>query len=71
MTDERRTRKEWVTLAIAVFVLTAVCLLAAQWQWHRYNSREAAIAVVESNYTAAPVALEELVSGPGAELQDE
>lgn len=68
MTDERRTPREWAMLAVAVLVLTAVCLLAARWQWHRYNSREDAIAVVEANYTADPVALEEVIPGPGSEL---
>ncbi|WP_029253274.1 SURF1 family cytochrome oxidase biogenesis protein [Paraoerskovia marina] len=70
MTDAHRTPREWATLAVAVVLLTVVCLLAARWQWHRYHVREEAIAVVESNYESEPVPLEEVVTGPGDELDE-
>ncbi|WP_286217899.1 SURF1 family cytochrome oxidase biogenesis protein [Paraoerskovia sediminicola] len=50
---------------MGVILLAAVCLAAARWQWHRYESRNAAIAVVESNYDAAPVPADDLWPAPG------
>lgn len=63
-----RTRRQWVTLGLAAVLLAALCVLAAFWQWHRYTDRQEQIDLVEANYTAEPVPLEELVAGPGATL---
>jgi cytochrome oxidase assembly protein ShyY1 len=63
-----RTRRQWVTLAVAAVVLAALCLLAARWQWDRYHERQHQIDLVESNYSAEPVPLDRLLPGPGAAL---
>ncbi|SKC82515.1 SURF1 family cytochrome oxidase biogenesis protein [Krasilnikoviella flava] len=63
-----RTRRQWITLGLGAVLLAALCVLAAVWQWHRYTWREAQIALVETNYTATPDALDELLPEPGAVL---
>lgn len=67
---EPRTRRQWVTLALGVVVLVALCLVAGRWQWHRYESRTAQIETVEANYDAAPVPVDALLDGPGAVVAD-
>ncbi|OLT51347.1 hypothetical protein BJF88_15050 [Cellulosimicrobium sp. CUA-896] len=57
-----------MTLAVGVVVLVALCLVAGRWQWNRYVDREAEIQRIEANYTAAPVPLADVVTGPGAAL---
>jgi cytochrome oxidase assembly protein ShyY1 len=61
----RRTRRQWVTLGLAAVLLSALCVLAAFWQWHRYTDRQAQIALVEANYTAEPAPLSDFLDGPG------
>jgi cytochrome oxidase assembly protein ShyY1 len=65
-----RTRRQWVTLGVAAVLLAVLCLVAARWQWHRYHEREAQIDLIESNYEAEPVPLDELVPAPGAVLAE-
>ncbi|WP_265523649.1 SURF1 family protein [Oerskovia flava] len=65
---EPRTRREWVTLAVGVLVLVALCLVAGRWQWNRYVEREEQIAAIEANYTADAVPLTDVLPGPGAVL---
>ncbi|MCK0115907.1 cytochrome oxidase assembly protein ShyY1 [Isoptericola sp. CG 20/1183] len=64
----KRTRRQWVTLGLAAVLLAALCVLAAFWQWHRYTDRQEQIDLVDANYAAQPVPLEELVAGPGSTL---
>ncbi|AEG44144.1 SURF1 family protein [Isoptericola variabilis] len=63
-----RTRRQWFTLGVAAVLLAVLCLVAARWQWHRYTDREAQIDLVESNYSAEPVPVADLLDGPGAVL---
>ncbi len=63
-----RTRRQWLTLGVAAVLLAVLCLVAARWQWHRYSEREAQIDLVESNYSAEPVRVDDLLPGPGARL---
>jgi len=65
-----RTPREWVTLAVGVVVLVALCLVAGRWQWNRYVDRDAEIQQIEANYVATPVPVEDVLPGPGAELDD-
>lgn len=53
-------RRAATTVLVAV-VVAAGCVVAGVWQWNRHTDRGAAIALVEANYGAAPVPLEELV----------
>ena len=64
----KRTRRQWATLGLAAVLLAGLCVLAAFWQWHRYTDRQEQIDLVQVNYAAAPVPLEELVATPGATL---
>ncbi|WP_217615722.1 SURF1 family protein [Cellulomonas sp. GbtcB1] len=54
-----------VLLAVAVSV---ACVFLGRWQWHRHVARDAAIRLVEQNYSADPVPLDALLPEPGAEL---
>jgi len=54
-----------VLLAVAVSV---ACVFLGRWQWHRHVARDAAIRLVEQNYSADPVPLAELLPEPGATL---
>jgi cytochrome oxidase assembly protein ShyY1 len=65
---EPRTLRQWVTLALGVLLVAALCVLAGRWQWHRYESRSAQIEIIESNYDAEPVPLSDVLDGPGAVL---
>lgn len=60
-----RTPRQWVSLALGVALLFTGCVLAGFWQWNRHVDRDAQIAVIEANYTAEPVPIEELLDGPG------
>lgn len=72
MTDpevrEPRTTRQWVILAVAAVVLAALCVVAARWQWTRYEDRTAQIRVIEANWSAEPVPVEDVLAGPGAVL---
>jgi len=54
-----------VLLAVAVSV---ACVFLGRWQWHRHVARDAAIRLVEQNYSADPVPLDALLPEPGATL---
>ncbi len=57
-----RSSQQWAVLFCGVLAVVALCLLAGRWQWHRYESREAEIARIESNYKATPVPLDHLAT---------
>jgi cytochrome oxidase assembly protein ShyY1 len=54
-----------VLLAVAVAV---ACVFLGRWQWHRHVARDAAIRLVEQNYSAEPVRLDALLPAPGSAL---
>ena len=58
-------RRVVATLGVAVLVATG-CGLLGLWQWHRHETRSAAVAVVLANYDAQPVALADLLGADGA-----
>lgn len=61
-----RTTRQWVVLAIAAVVLAALCLVAGRWQWNRAQARDAEIELVNANWSAPVVPVEEILPGPGA-----
>jgi len=63
----RRQALGLVVLAVAVAV---TCTFLGRWQWQRHVDRDAAIAVVEANYAAAPVDLADVVADPDAALPE-
>lgn len=65
-----RTPRQWVTLAVGVLVLVALCLVAGRWQWNRYVAREAEIERIETNYASEPVPVDAVLDGPGATLDE-
>ncbi|MGI5191142.1 SURF1 family protein [Promicromonospora sp. CA-289599] len=61
-----RTTRQWVILAVAAVVLAALCLVAGRWQWDRAESRNAEIDLVNANWSAPVVPVDEVLPGPGA-----
>ncbi len=61
-----RTTRQWVILAVAAVVLAALCLVAGRWQWNRSEARNAEIDLINANWSAPAVPVEEVLDGPGA-----
>jgi cytochrome oxidase assembly protein ShyY1 len=57
-----------VGLVLLGVVMAVACVFLGRWQWHRHVARDAAIQIVEQNYSADPVPLAELLPEPGAVL---
>ncbi|WP_240644096.1 SURF1 family protein [Antribacter gilvus] len=66
--DEPRTVRQWLVLGVAAVLLAALCLLAGRWQWDRYEAREAQINIIDANWSADPVPVEDLLPAPGTTL---
>ncbi|MFD2795655.1 SURF1 family protein [Promicromonospora vindobonensis] len=66
-----RTTRQWVILAAAAVVLAALCLVAGRWQWDRSESRNAEIDLVNANWSAPVVPVQEILDGPGAVVPDD
>lgn len=64
----RRSRREWIGLLVGAIVVAALCLAAGWWQWTRYETKAAAVQIIQDNYYADPVPVDELLPGPGAVL---
>jgi len=63
-------RRRALGLLVAGLVVAVTCTFLGRWQWHRHVARDAAIAVVEASYAAAPVDLADVVADPDARLPD-
>ncbi|MCC2333022.1 SURF1 family cytochrome oxidase biogenesis protein [Cellulomonas wangsupingiae] len=63
-------RRRAVGLVVVAVVVAVTCTFLGRWQWNRYVARDAAIAVVQANYAAAPVDLADVVADPDAPLPD-
>ncbi|MBO3093242.1 SURF1 family cytochrome oxidase biogenesis protein [Cellulomonas dongxiuzhuiae] len=63
-------RRQAVGLVLVAVVVAVTCTFLGRWQWQRHVDRDAAIAVVEANYAAAPVDLADVVPDPDAVLPD-
>ncbi|MBE1875739.1 SURF1 family protein [Myceligenerans pegani] len=66
-----RTTRQWVVLGVAAVLLATLCLVAGRWQWDRYEDRSAQIDLIEANWSAAAVPVEDVLDGPGAVLPDD
>ncbi|MBD7916696.1 SURF1 family protein [Cellulomonas sp. Sa3CUA2] len=62
--------RQAVVLVLVAVVVAVTCAFLGRWQWQRHVDRDAAIAVVEANYAAAPVDLADVVPDPDAALPD-
>ncbi|WP_114854793.1 SURF1 family protein [Brachybacterium sp. YJGR34] len=63
--------RETVLGLLVVLLLAAVCVVLGMWQFHRYEDKRDAAAVVETHYGAEPVALEEVLATPQSTLSAE
>ena len=63
-------RRRAVGLVVVAVVVAVTCTFLGRWQWDRHVARDAAIAVVQANYAAAPVDLADVVADPDAPLPD-
>ncbi|WP_454048984.1 SURF1 family cytochrome oxidase biogenesis protein [Cellulomonas sp. Marseille-Q8402] len=57
-----------VGLVLLGLAMAVACVYLGRWQWHRHVARDAAIQLVNQNYSADPVPLAELLPAPGADL---
>jgi cytochrome oxidase assembly protein ShyY1 len=55
----------WLTAALGVLVLAAVCILLGRWQLHRLDERKARNEVTRSNLAAAPAPIDQIVGPQG------
>ena len=62
--------RRWVATMAVAAVVAAGCASAGLWQWHRYQARSAAVAVVERNLDAPAVPIERLLA-PGEPVSDD
>ncbi|MGC5166033.1 SURF1 family protein [Luteimicrobium sp. DT211] len=63
-----RTRRQWIVLAVGAVLLALVCLLAAKWQWSRYDLHKSQAEQISSAYGADPVPVADLLPAPGEPL---
>ena len=63
-------RRRALVLALVAVLVGVTCTFLGRWQWDRHEARDAAIAVVQANYAAAPVDLADVVPDPDALLPD-
>ncbi|MGW6131728.1 SURF1 family cytochrome oxidase biogenesis protein [Cellulomonas sp. NPDC055163] len=57
-----------LALVLVALVVATGCTFAGRWQWNRHVARDALIRVVERNYAAEPVRLDEVLPSADAEL---
>lgn len=57
-----------LALVLVALVVATGCAFAGRWQWNRHVARDALIRVVERNYAAQPVPLDEVLPSAGAAL---
>jgi cytochrome oxidase assembly protein ShyY1 len=66
--ERRRLLLSRETLLGLVLVLAAVCVGLGRWQYGRFEDKRNRAAVIEANYDAAPVPLEQVLRSPDAAL---
>ncbi|GAA2832653.1 SURF1 family protein [Kribbella solani] len=60
----------WITAALAILVLAAVCIALGRWQLHRLDERKARNTVTRTNLAAAPAPLDQIL-GPRGVVGDQ
>lgn len=53
---------------LGVVLAAAVCIGLGFWQWHRFEGKRENADVIETNYSAAPVGLDQVLPSPGTPL---
>lgn len=61
-------RRQALGLLVVAVAVAVTCTFLGRWQWQRHVDRDAAIAVVEANYAAAPADLATVVPDPDVAL---
>lgn len=57
-----------IGLVLLAVVLAVACTFLGRWQWNRHVARDAAIRLIEDNYSSTPVPIDELLDGTAATL---
>jgi cytochrome oxidase assembly protein ShyY1 len=65
-----RTTRQWIALGLSVAILVTGCIIAGRWQWNRHVARDAAIAIIETNYSSAPVQLDSVLPAVGSAVTE-
>ncbi|WP_344234596.1 SURF1 family protein [Kribbella hippodromi] len=55
----------WISAALAILVLAAVCIALGRWQLHRLDERKARNTVTRTNLAAAPAPLDQILGPQG------
>lgn len=55
----------WITAAVGIVVLAAICVALGRWQLHRLDERKARNEVTRSNLAAQPAPIDRIVGAPG------
>ncbi|GAA5153846.1 hypothetical protein GCM10025768_24110 [Microbacterium pseudoresistens] len=66
----RQRLLRWSAYVAVAIVFAVVCVMLSNWQFSRNEGRETEIRLVEQNYDAGPVPLDELLA-PGAALAED
>jgi cytochrome oxidase assembly protein ShyY1 len=53
--------RRWLLLLLIVLLLAYACLLLGRWQWHRLTARKASNAIIRTNESAAPAAVDQVL----------
>ena len=61
----------WAAILLLAIAVMVTCVFLGSWQWSRHEDRAARNAIIEGNYDASPVALDELVSHGRVDTADE
>lgn len=64
----RSPARERILAVVAVVLATALCITLGVWQWHRFETKRDAAAIVRANYDAQPVPVDSVLPSPQSQL---